>query len=275
MRKRVAQARRGVQLSRAFLDMGFSTAIAYPVSFAFSVLQPMVPVVTFFFVAQLVSSGRSVGGDYYSFVVIGYLVIHALGAALGGFTHEMQTAVQQGRFEMLLVEPVRWSLLPFGLAQWPVVSRVVTVSMAVGMGLILGARFEVSGVPIALLLFVLGLGTSLAIGVVSGAVGVLTKRSNPVLTVYTMIAGVLSGVAFPIELLPGPVRFFSWLIPHTYVITAIRRVLLVDGAGVPGPTVSQALVALALFNVVMFPLALYVYRRIMEIGRETGVLSGY
>lgn len=255
--------------------MGFSTAIAYPVSFAFSVIQPMVPVVTFFFVAQLVSSGPSVGGDYYSFVVIGYLVIHMLGAALGGFTHEMQTAVQQGRFEMLLVEPVRWSLLPFGLAQWPIVSRIFNVSVAVALSLFLGARFHSSGIPLALLLLTLGLGTSLGIGVVSGAVGVLTKRSNPVLTVYTLIAGVLSGVAFPIELLPGPVRLLSWLIPHTYVITAIRRVLLVDGGGVPGPTVSQALVALTLFNIVMFPLSLYVYRRVMEIGRETGVLSGY
>jgi ABC-2 type transport system permease protein len=267
--------RRGTQIARAFFDIGFSTAIAYPLSMTMSVLQPMVPVVTFYFVAQLVMDGPSVGGDYFTFVVIGYLVMQSYAGALGGFAHEMQTAVQQGRFEMLLVEPVRWSLLPFGLAEWQLSSRVVFASLAAGVSLLLGAQILWSGLPLAILVFALGMMASLAIGILAGAVGVLTKRSNPVLTVYNLVAGILAGAAFPIELLPTPIRALSWLIPHTYSITAIRHLLLPEGASVPGPTVVQALIALAVFNLVSYPILLRVYRQLMDVGRRTGVLHGY
>lgn len=275
MKGLLARARRGGQISRAFFDMGYSTAIAYPITFAMSAIQALIPAFTFFFIAQLVADSPSVGGDYYSFVVIGFLITQAFGSALGGFTSEMQTAVQQGRFEMLLVEPVRWRLLPFGLAQWPIANRLVFVALAGGLSLLLGARFAWNGLPLALVLFILGLAASLAIGVISGAIGVLSKRSNPILTMYTLVAGILSGVAFPIELLPAPIRALSWLIPHTYAITGIRHLLLAEGQTVPGPTVGQALIALTLFNLLMYPIVMWAYGRIMETGRRTGVLSGY
>ena len=270
-----APVRRAGRIARAFFDMGFSTAVNYPLDFVMSAVRPLVPVVTFFFVAQLVTNGPSVGGDYYSFVIIGFLVTDALTGALGGFSHEVQSAVQQGRFEMLLVEPIQWRLLPFGMAEWHIVNRTVFAGFALLVAIGLGAAFESSALPLALALFLLALGACLVIGVVSGAIGVLSKRSDPVLTMYTLVAGILSGVAFPIELLPGPVRALSWLIPHTYVISGMRKVLLSDGVTVPGPTVLHALVGLAVFNAVGFPIVLWLFGRIMEAGRETGVLSGY
>lgn len=269
------QVSRGAQIARAFFDMGFSTAVNYPLDFVMSAVRPMLPVVTFFFVAQLVTDGPSVGGDYYSFVIIGVLVTESLQGALAGFTSEVQSAVQQGRFEMLLVEPVRWRMLPFGLAAWPMISRTGFAMFAGVIAIVLGANFQWSALPLALTLFVLGLGASLTIGVLSGAIGAISKRSDPVLTLYALVAGILSGVAFPIELLPGPVRALSWLVPHTYVISGIRKVMLPDGVTVPGPSVLQAVVGLTLFNVIVFPVVLWMFGRIMEAGRKTGVLSGY
>ena len=275
MKRLLSTARRGFQLARAFLEMGFSTATNYPISFALSLARPLVPVLTFFFVARLVPGSPLVGGDYYSFVIIGFLVTEALGGALGGFTHEMQLAVQQGRFEMLLVEPVRWRVLPFGLAQWPIISRMIATAIAGLIAVALGADFRLAGLTSSLGLFFLAVLAALSIGVLSGAIGVLSKHSDPVLTVYSLVAGVLSGVAFPIEFLPGPVRVLSFLIPHTYVITGMRRLLLEDGREIAGPTVAQAIIALALFNLIAFPAVLWVFGRIMEAGRRTGVLSGY
>ncbi len=270
-----ARALRGRQIARAFFDMGFLTAVNYPLDFAMSAVRPLIPVVTFFFVAQLVTNGPSVGGDYYSFVIIGVLVTEALTGALAGFTHEVQSAVQQGRFEMLLVEPVPWRLLPFGLAGWPVISRAIFAGVAAIVAIVLGADYQWSALPVSLALFGLALGASLAIGVLSGAIGVLSKRSDPVLTLYTLVAGILSGVAFPIELLPAPLRALSWLVPHTYVISGMRKVLLPEGSGVPGPTVLQAVFGLSLFNLIAFPIVMWLFGRIMEAGRKTGVLSGY
>lgn len=275
MRRFWTRGLRGGRVARAFFDMGFSTAINYPLDFFMSALRPLVPVVTFFFVAQLVSDTDSVGSDYYSFVILGFLVTEALQGALAGFTREVQIAIQQGRFEMLLVEPVPWMLLPFGLAVWPVILRIALAGFAGLVATFFGADFQFSGLAMAILLLTLGTGASLSIGVFSGSIGVLSKRSDPVLTVYTIVAGILSGVAFPIDLLPAPVRAASWLIPHTYVITGIRKLLLPNGADISGPTVFQSTIALSVFMVLGFPLALWSYHQIMEAGRRTGVLSGY
>ena len=76
---------------------------------------------------------------------------------------------------MLLVEPVRWRLLPFGLASWPIISRMLFTGFAAVIAILLGADFQWPGLPIALLLFVMALGASLAIGVLSGAIGVLEQ----------------------------------------------------------------------------------------------------
>ena len=255
--------------------MGLSTALSYPLNFTLLALRPLVPVVTFFFVAKLIASGPSVADDYYSFVILGFLVSEVLAGALAGFTSEMQTMVQQGQFEMLLVEPVRWRVIPFGLAASPLLLRLLFALVGGVVAISLGARFQVSGVPAAIILLMLALAASLAIGVASGAIGVLSKRSDPVLTLYTLVAGILSGVAFPIELLPGPARALSWLIPHTYAITGIRKALLPGGEGVTGPTINQSLAFLAIFILVAYPFVLWVFGKIMEAGRRAGVLSGY
>lgn len=271
----MASLRRALQIGRAFLDIGFSTAANYPISLLMSAVRPVIPVLTFFFVARLVTSGSSVGGDYYTFVVIGFVVTEVLAGALGGFTQEMQSAVQQGRFEMLLTEPVRWHLLPFGLAAWPILSQTAYACIAAAFALLLGFRIQWTSLPAALGLLVLAIGACLSLGIISGGIGAISKRSDPVLTLYSLVAGILSGVAFPIELLPPGVRLLSWVVPHTYVITGIRKLLLPNGDSIQGPTVFQAVVALLAFNLVMYPVAMWGYGKLMEAGRRTGVLSGY
>ena len=123
------RAKRAMRILGAFTAIGFRTATAYPANFALSQIQPLFQILVFFFVAKLVTrSGPSVGGDYFTFVVLGWAGIQMLQAGLGSFSSEVNTAVQQGRFEMLLVEPIRWRLLPFGLVQWPIIQKSASVA---------------------------------------------------------------------------------------------------------------------------------------------------
>ena len=116
---------------------------------------------------------------------------------------------------------------------------------------------------------------SLAIGVLSGSVVVLAKRGDPVLTLYTIAASLLSGALFPVELLPAWLRWLSWLLPQTYVISALRHLLMPQGELLPGASIGQAVLGLSVFVLIGLPLALWVFGRAMEAGRRMGVLSGY
>lgn len=275
LRDVAAQLRRGKQVAMAFLRMSLVMELSYPVSMVMSHLSPLVTPILFYFVATLLPrSSDQFGGDYFTFVVVGLVANQMLQAGLASFGSSLQSALQQGQFEMLLVEPVRWRLLPFGMVLFSIITKTINTVFIVVLALLLGARFVWEGAPVALLVLLLGMTATLGIGILSASIRVLAKRSDPLLTIYQMAATILAGVFFPLDALPGFVRFFSWLIPHTYVIGAMRKALLPQTAALDiemGP----ALLALLVFNLVIFPLSLWIFGRSLQFGRKLGVLSGY
>lgn len=266
---------RTAQIAGAFVRMGFLEEISYPLAFALSQLHTIVPILTYFFIGKLVGEGELVAGDYFTFAAIGALTIRLMHTALADLGQELDRAIQQGRFESLLVEPIRWRALPFALVQWPIVSRSVIVGVVIFLTVPLGATYQWSGVPMALLLTFSGMAATLAIGIVAMSVKVLSKRSDPILSVYQLLVHVLAGAVFPLELLPAPLRAISWLLPQTYVIAGNRAALMPGGAGLGGPTPLQALVFLLVFAAVGYVSSLWLLGRSMQYARRTGLLGGY
>ena len=157
--------------------MGYRTAIAYPAALVLSQIQPLFQVLVFFFVAKLVDrSGPAVGGDYFTFVVLGWAGVQMLQAGLGAFSTEVNFAVQQGRFEMFLVEPIRWRLLPLGLVQWPIIQKSLAVAFLLLVSALLrsqlqgcwvtSSRGRASSVSVA----------SMAMSIISGAMVIFAKQ---------------------------------------------------------------------------------------------------
>ncbi|MGH9025811.1 MAG: ABC transporter permease [Acidimicrobiia bacterium] len=271
----VAKVRRGNQVAGAFVWMGYMEARAYPMALALAMVSSLAAPVTYYFVAELVDSGPSVGDSYYTFAVIGLSAASAMAGGLSAFGSTLDYSLQQGRFETLLVEPVRWRILPFGLAGWAILVSSFTASTSFVAGLILGIDIRVSALPAALVVAVLGVAAGHAVGIISASVKVLSKRSDPVLGLYMMFAFVLSGVVFPVDLLPLPLKVISYLIPHTYVISALRQLLMDDPSSLPGPSATQAVVLLLVFLVVVYPIGLWLFGRALDYGRKLGVLAGY
>ena len=276
MKSLLSKLRRAAQVTGAFWRIDFIKATNYPLALVMKGLSAFIPVFTFVFVADLVSeNGPDVAFDYYTFVVIGVVTMSILAATLNSFGNDMLELVTQGQLEMFLVEPVRWNLLPFAMTPWAAFQAFVTSAVMVALSIPLGADYRLEAVPIAILIILLGLAATLAIGILGASIKILSKRADPVLSLYTLAASVLSGVFFPVELLPSWLRALAWAIPHTYVIQALRKVLMPQGEVLPGPTAWQAIAALSVFSLVLYPIALWSFGRILEYGRKVGALSGY
>jgi ABC-2 type transport system permease protein len=264
------------QVTWAFFRLGFQQAIAYPLAFVMGYATAVLPVFIFFFVARLVDRpGPSAGGDYFTFVVIGLVGVRVLDTGIRAFSREMEVAINRGWLEMFLVEPVRWRLLPFAMAQWTVVEGVIGAVLIASLGVMLGADLLWAGIPAAALILTLGLAAGLAVGTLAASLKVLAKSGDPILTVYSLGAQIFSGVYFSLEVLPAGLRPISWLIPHTYVIQALRRVLMPAGSALPGLSSLEAVGMMVAFCVVGYPVSLWLYGRALEYGRKLGVLSGY
>lgn len=201
--------------------------------------------------------------------------MRVLSAGLQSFNQRLQQAINQGQLEMYLVAPVRWTVLPFAMIQWELILAGLTTIVMLAGSVLLGARYDIFGVLPALVIVVLGLAASLAVGLLDASIKVLAKRADPILTVYTLAATVLSGTFYPLETLPGWLRALSWLIPHTYVLQALRRVLMPAGDQLTGPSTLRAMGALLAFCLVLYPMALWLFTRSLNLGRKMGVLAGY
>jgi len=270
-----ARAVKAVQVTGAFLWMGYMEALAYPLALALTVARSAAPPIIYYFVSRLVDSGASVGDNYYTFALIGIVTTAALAGGLVAFGFQLDTTLQQGRFETLLIEPIPWRIIPFGLAALPILMSAFTALIGMLVGLALGADIRLSGVLPALVVLTLGIASGHAVGILAASVKVLAKRSDPVLVLYELAASVFSGVLFPISVLPAPLRVISYCLPQTYVLSAMRRLLMIDTTGISGPSAWEAVLLLVGFLTVAYPFGLWLYGRALEYGRKIGVLAGY
>ncbi len=268
--------KRTAQISRAFIRMGYINTVSYPLAFIMTELSGAVPAFTFLFISRMIDRNTpSVAGDYYTYVMIGIVSVRMLSAGMQGFISELQSAINQGRLEMLLVEPLRWRLLPFGMAQWHIVLAVISGTIILLVSAAMGANYLISGLPLAILIIALGILASLGVGILDASIKILAKKADPILTLYTLAASIFSGALFPIQLLPSWLTPLSWAIPHTYVIYALRSVLMPGAETLPGPSTGAAILGLALFTAVAIPVGLWLFGRSLEYGRKLGVLGAY
>jgi ABC-2 type transport system permease protein len=263
-------------INDAFLRLGFRQAISYPLGFAMSQISSLIPVLIFFFISRFVDRpGQGFGQDYFTSVVIGLIGVKLLDTGLRSFGSQIDIAINRGWLEMFLVEPVRWRFLPVAMSLWPTVQALFSIGAIVVLTVALGADFNPDGLPLGLVMGALAMISGLAIGTGSAAVKVLAKSGDPLLYLYTLAAQLFSGVYFPIDDLPGYVQWISFLLPHTYVVHGLRRVLLPDGAELQGTSGGFVIWILVAFSIVAYPLAIWIWGRALEYGRKLGVLGGY
>ena len=271
----VPRAKRAWQVTSAFTWLGYTEELSYPLNFALKQAQPIFTVIVYYFLSLLVDSGPTVADDYYSFVVVGAVVLRLLDSGLGAFSSTLEATVDQGRLESLLIEPIRWKLIPFGLASWSILTSAITAGFMVLLALPIGLHISLSGVPASILILVLGIGASHALGIVAAAVKLLSKRGNPFVTIYGMAVVLLCGLMFPVSSLPGPLQAASYLLPPTYAIQGVRRTILPGGEQLSGPSTMTSVLALGAFCIIVYPVSLWLYGRAVDVGRKYGTLAGY
>jgi ABC-2 type transport system permease protein len=258
----------------AFLRVDIIEEINYPLTLVMTLLGVIVPLVPFFFISELVGNSRRVGGDYLTFAVIGLALTAAMTGAMSGFGSSLQKAFQRGTMEVFLVEPVPWTTLPLAMNQWTLMFGALSGILIFGVGALMGADFQLAGVPVAILIAVLGIIASTAIGIWSAAILLLTLKSAPLIRLYSLAASLLAGSIFSVNQLPTWARFISYALPHTYVINATRTALMED-PGTFQMSTTTAIVALLIFNVVFLVGGFYTFRKALEFSRKMGTLGGY
>jgi ABC-2 type transport system permease protein len=259
--------RKTVDTVAAYVRLDVIEDVMFPLSNLMRYVAVIFPVFMYLFQAKYL--GRV---DGYANTLIGISVAAGLQDALTGFTGRLQMAQERGTLETYLVEPVPWALIPLAMNIWRSITGVFMAVLMVTIGWAVGADLEVSRAPAAILVLLLGVAACNAIGVLAASFLILFKRGEPVIAVYGLAAAFFGGTLFNINVLPPYLRWISYLVPHSYVISAEREILVPNnpGSGIPLQT---AVIALVTFCIGAYLAGLWLFNQSLEKARELGILS--
>jgi ABC-2 type transport system permease protein len=262
-----------MRLAWAFLKRDLLIAASYRSSFLFMLVGGFITLTVFHYMAQTMGDvpllRQRYGADYFSFALVGVAVAGSLRAMQTTFAARLREAQTDGSLEVLLSSPHSTFKLVSALAAYPL---VVALTRALGLlaagTLVFGARLSID--PLA---FIATLALSLlafaALGLLSAAFVLTFKRGDPFTYALDVAAYLLSGVVYPVEVLPSWLQWVSRFLPATWALKGLRAAAL-QHASVD--EVAFALGALALFALALWPLAgfaLWLARRHVE---RTGTL---
>jgi ABC-2 type transport system permease protein len=255
-------------------DLGITRS--YRAAFFVEIIQTLFAVAAFYFLASFVQSeevARALpqGDSYFAFAIIGIAFFDFLTLSMLTFEVALEEARQNGALEPLMVSQTPFALILLGSAVYPYVMMTLRSAIWIGWAIVAfdfpfrGANWL--GAALVLLASVLAF---VGLGIISVGYTMLYKRGNPVRWAFLGIAGLVSGILYPVSVLPETLQFVARLIPVTYSLAGMRAALL-DGAGIA--ELWPSLRALLIFAALILPVSIVVFgwavRRTKIIGTLT------
>jgi ABC-2 type transport system permease protein len=262
----------------AFARRELGVLAGYRIAFLFRGISFASSVLALAFLSRLVGAAANplladYGGDYLAFSVVGLVVMDFQQVAVMNLSQRVRNNQLMGLFEAELATPVPpWIVLGVGpvyeLGLALVRSALYFLLVVVGFGV----GFPHVSFATLLLAAPLMLGAFGGIGLLAAGTTMLVRRSNPVGAVLASASFLLSGVAYPVSVLPPGLRTLGRLLPTTHALELVRGALLRGAA--PGE-MAASIVALALFAAVLIPVGAATFVFALRRARVDGSLSHY
>lgn len=216
--------------------------------------------------------------DEFADFLVAYLVI---GTLMWGFMSVIFTNLSEmiawerweGTIEYTLMAPVRRVVQVAGQMMFSVSYSVMFTSV-VGFFLALFFEIDLSKADLLGALSVMLVGSLSIVGIgVFGSILPLLYPERGAQLIHIIQAALLlvSGVYYPVQVLPNWLQFLSIFSPATYVLDGMRYALLPDSnVGMP---ISEALPPLFLMGVILLPLGIYSFTLAERYAKRTGKLK--
>jgi ABC-2 type transport system permease protein len=262
----------------AFLRRDWLVARAYKLPFALAVLQLLLSLTLIYFLARIVDDSRvaaetgELESGYFGFVLIGFSTLTIVEVALLAFSRRIRGDQTKGVLEAVMAAPLATWVLLLGGAAYEILFGVAIGLLQVVLAVILfdfRPEVELAGAAAIVLVYPALLAVFGAAGILIAAFTVVYKDPSSLVGLGSAALAVLTGVWFPVSVLPGALEFLSELIPLTWANVVLRQAF--GGADIDWVRVA-GLVGVA---AVALPLAVAAFAAAADRARRDGSLSQY
>ena len=199
--------------------------------------------------------------NYFDFIAPGLLMMIVMMGAMTGIPRAIAHEKEIGTFDGILAAPVSEMSIIFGktIAQTVrgFIQGIVVIIIAV---LIFGVTIQEGSLLLAFVLLFLGTFSFIGLGILLTSLANNEETATILMTVLQFPMMFLTGVFFPIQQMPWFMQDISKVLPLTYAITAMRKVMILN-AGITD--ILPEVIILVVFGAVMLLIAIPVFRRSM------------
>ncbi len=264
--------------------MSFRTLRRYPANFIGQIFWPVMLPAVWVLMGQAYSGGgdpqaidafasRSGTSGVTVFVFVGYAMYMWLSTLLWGPGTALRQEQIRGSLEAVFLTPVSRLVPLFG----PTLTNIVwvlfqLVVMGLAVWLLFGVVLPVQGILLTLLVTFAGLPAMYAMGSLFGALVLRFGEIGPAVQFVRGSLSLLCGITFPIVMLPAWAQATSTAMPPTYIVAAIRDVLLKGATPLDlAPTAAVLLLLAVTFGV----FAVVIFRVLETSARRSGMFGRY
>jgi ABC-2 type transport system permease protein len=261
---------------RAFVVRDFQLAISYRLQSFIRVLSILIAVTTLYFISRIFAGFDNQRFSQWQNPLAAWLTgLAMLNYFMTGFS-SLATAIRQeqmqGTLESVLLTPISIPTVIISSSAWNYVQATFYSFLYLFFGwLFFNVQYR-GNYLLALLFLVLTTLVLACIGILSASFAMVFKRGDPFGILLGTGSALFSGVFFPTQLLDKNFGTVSRLLPPTYGLDGIRRVLI-QGQGLS--EVREPLTMLFIFLLILLPFSLWVFGRAVRRAKREGSLIQY
>lgn len=256
-----------------FLRRDLIGFLSYRLRFVSQILGTFFSVTLFYYISRLVTVGTFKSPDsYFAFVVIGIAIMSTLVTSLSALPARVRQELVAGTFERVVLSPfgpvagvASAVLFPMVLA---LIEGTLTISFA---ALVFGMPIKATA-PLAIPTAFLASLSFVPFALLASASVIVAKQVQTGIGFAVTGLSLISGVFFPVSLLPAWIRWTENVQPFTPALNLLRH--LIAGTPMDG-SAGVALLKLVAFIGVLMPLAWYALRRAIRVGQRRGTIIEY
>jgi ABC-2 type transport system permease protein len=260
---------------RAFIARDFQLAISYRLEFFLRALTILLIVTTFFFVSKIFTGSEtpfSQWRDPLAAWITGLAVLNYFMTGFSSLANAIRSEQVQGTLESVLLSPINVPTVVVASSAWDFVQATFNSFLYLFFGwLFFNVHFR-GNFLLALVFLVLTTLVLACIGILSASFAMVFKRGDPFGILLGTGSALFSGVFFPTQLLGKGFSSISRILPPTYGLDGIRRVLI-EGQGLA--EVHEPLTTLFIFLLILLPFSLWVFGRAVRRAKREGSLIQY
>jgi len=255
--------------------------LAYPVVFVFWAIFPIFWFIPFILQGQAIVGGlesqsfAEIAGtpEFIPFVVLGSILNSYVLTSLYGMGESIRREAYQGTLDYILSSPCNKAYILIGKALSEslastmfAVSQMLICIVFFGIQITLGIIMPVIFIITLLILGLYGIALMLA------AASLQFKQAHDLAHTLEYVFYLFSPVRYPIESLPLWAQVVGKLLPLTYALIAVRSLMLLK-QGLSG--VYTEILLLVLIDTALIVIGFYLFNRMEERTKKSGVISQY